>query len=85
MEKIIKYRSILGSDFDTPAEAMKDEDRLIGLIKIYQNDLDRIESGKLFEGEKEYSQQAIENIKNALKRFKEKWKIVQEQRKGNHD
>jgi hypothetical protein len=80
MEQIIKYKSILGREFNTKDEAIKDEDRLVGLINIYENDLLRFKSGKLFLGETEPTKQEIENCENAILRFKEKWETVQLQR-----
>ena len=79
MKKVVKYQSILGMQFDTPREALEDENRLPSIIKTYEDDLVRMKETGRFAA-KPVDDELMRNWVVAIAGYKEQWETVKEQR-----
>jgi hypothetical protein len=77
MNKRIQYISELGRAFDTPEAAIEDDKRLPDIIRIYENDLARMEAGlRTFAGAP-VTEEMKESWRNAIAGYKRQWEKAQ--------
>lgn len=74
MKKQIKYISETGRSFDTPKEAFEDDQRLFKIIKIYKDDLDRMEGGAKTFGSGPVTPELIKQWRRAIVRYEKQLK-----------
>ena len=84
MKVVTKYISILGREFDNPADAIADEDRLPSIIATYERDLAKQVVGGSYGKNKILTEEMVAEdrpmFQQALDDYKAKWAEVQAQR-----
>lgn len=69
MKKQIKYISETGRSFDTPKEAFEEDQRLLKVIKVYKDDLDKMEGGDKMFGSGPVTPELIQQWREAIVRY----------------
>lgn len=77
MRQQIKYISETGRSFDTPEEAIQEDKRLPKIIATYKADLAKMEGGAETFGSVPVTAEMIQQWKDAIKGYEEKWEAAQ--------